>query len=232
MNTIRILMVDDHRMFLQSLRTLLEMEPGIEVVGECTRAEEALAAVTQTQPDVVLMDLNMPDVNGMELTRRILADRPSTAIIILTMEHADARVFQAIKSGARGYILKDSEAVDVVRTIRAVVRGESVVDPALTSRVFNEFQRMMTRPAQPDRRLLTDREIELLRLIVAGYSNKEIGAALSFSEKTIKNYISTILHKLQLSDRTQAAVYAIQNGLVDPPATNPPQSPGSSHNTL
>jgi NarL family two-component system response regulator LiaR len=232
MNTIRILMVDDHRMFLQSLRTLLEMEPGIEVVGECTRADEALAAVAQTEPDVVLMDLNMPDANGIELTRRILVDRPSTAIIILTMEHADARVFQAIKSGARGYILKDSEAVDVVRTIRAVVRGESVVDPALTSRVFNEFQRMMTRPAQPDRRLLTDREIELLRLIVAGYSNKEIGAALSFSEKTIKNYISTILHKLQLSDRTQAAVYAIQNGLVDPPAANPPQTGGSSHNTL
>ncbi len=215
MANIRLLIVDDHRMFVQGLRSLIEMESDIEVVGEIHTGDEALAAVLRLHPDVVLMDVNMPGINGVEATRQILAQRPETGIIILTMNHDDAQVFQAIKSGARGYVLKDAETIEVVRAIRTVARGDSAITPAMTTRVLTEFKRMWEQPNPAQRSGLTEREISILRLIARGLSNKEIGANLSLSEKTIKNYITVILQKLQLNDRTQAAVYAVQNGLVE-----------------
>ncbi len=215
-NPIRLLMVDDHRMFLQGLRLLVEMEPDITVVGECTSGLDAIAAVLQLQPDVVLMDINMPGLNGVEATQRILERRPETGIIILTMYREDAQVFHAIKSGARGYILKDAETVEVVRAVRAVARGESIIDPGMATRVLTEFKRLWQQTDPQPHDGLTEREVAILRLIVAGLSNKEIGARLCFSEKTIKNYITVIFQKLQLTDRTQAAVYAVQHGLVEP----------------
>jgi len=222
MSKIRLLMVDDHRMFLQGMRTLIEMEPDIQVVGECTTGAEAIEAVLRLQPDVVLMDINMPGLNGVDATRQILDRRPDTGIIILTMYREDAQVFHAIKNGARGYILKDVETIEVVRAVRAVARGESMIDPTLATRVLTEFKRVWQQPGGRTQDGLTEREVGILRLIAAGYSNKEIGTQLCFAEKTIKNYITVIFQKLQLSDRTQAAVYAVQNGLVEKSQLVPP----------
>ena len=215
MDPIRLMMVDDHRMFLQGLRSLIEMESDIEVVGECSNGYDALDAVMRLHPDVVLMDINMPGMNGVEVTRQILERRPETGIIILTMYREDAQVFHALKNGARGYILKDVETFEVVRAVRAVARGESMIDPVLATRVLSEFKRLWQHNESQPRDGLTEREITILRLIAGGYSNKEIGAELCLSEKTIKNYITVIFQKLQLSDRTQAAVYAVQHGLVE-----------------
>ena len=215
MSKIRLLMVDDHRMFLQGLRMLIEMESDIQVVGECTNGVDAVDAVMRLEPDVVLMDINMPGMNGVDATKQIMERRPETGIIILTMYREDAQVFHAIKSGARGYILKDVETSEVVRAVRAVARGESMIDPALATHQLSEFKRVWQQPGGHPRDGLTDREVAILRLIAAGLSNKEIGAQLAFSEKTIKNYITVIFQKLQLTDRTQAAVYAVQHGLVE-----------------
>ena len=215
MKMIRVLMVDDHRMFLQGLRTLIEQEPDIEVIGECTNGYDALPAVLRLQPDVVLLDINMPGMDGVEATRQIMEQRPETGIIILTMYREDAHVFHAIKNGARGYVLKDVETIEVVRAVRSVARGESIIDPVLATRVLTEFQRVWKNDNAKQRDGLTEREVEILRLIAGGLSNKEIGNRLSFSEKTIKNYITVIFQKLQLTDRTQAAVYAVQQGLVE-----------------
>src|SRR5436305_1354407 len=139
-------MVDDHRMFLQGLRALLESEPDITVVGECTNGYDALAAIERLQPDVVLMDLNMPGLNGVDATRQALERRPETGIIILTMYREDVQVFHAIKSGARGYVLKDAETSEVVRAVRAVARGETMIDPTLATRVLGEFKRVWQQP--------------------------------------------------------------------------------------
>ena len=221
MHKIRLLMVDDHRMFLEGLRILIEMESDIEVICECRNGADGVAMAARLQPDVVLIDINMPGLNGLEATRQILEQRPETGIIVLTMYREDAQVFQAIKNGARGYILKDVEMVEVVRAVRAIARGESIIDPHLTTRVLGEFKRMWQQNESHPHDGLTDREVAILRLIVDGCSNREIAVQLSFSEKTIKNYITVIFQKLQLSDRTQAAVYAVQHGIVEksPPPT-------------
>src|SRR6478672_10908778 len=195
MNKIRVLMVDDHRMFLQGMRTLIEMEADVQVVGECTNGYEAVEAVLRLQPDVVLMDINMPGLNGVDATRQILEQRPDTGIIILTMYREDAQVFHAIKNGARGYVLKDVETGEVVRAVRAVARGESMIDPVLATRVLSEFKRLWQQTDSHPRDGLTEREVTILRLIAAGNSNKEIGAELCLSEKTIKNYITVIFQK-------------------------------------
>ncbi len=215
MNVIRVLMVDDHRMFLQGLAALITTEPDIEVVGQCANGQEAVTAVVQLEPDVVLMDVNMPILDGVAATRQILAQRPQTRVIILSMNQEDSQVFQAIKNGARGYLLKDADRADVVRAIRAVAHGEAIIDSTLALRVLDEFKRLWAHPSADGGGDLTDGERAILRHIAAGLSNKEIGVALSFSEKTIRNYISRIFQKLQLTDRTQAAVYAVQHGLVD-----------------
>jgi NarL family two-component system response regulator LiaR len=217
MNKIRLMMVDDHRMFLQGIRALIEMETDIEVVGECTNGYDAVEAALRLQPDVVLMDINMPGLNGVDATRQILERQPEIGVIILTMYREDAQVFHAIKGGARGYILKDVETMEVVRAIRAVARGESIIDPTMATRVLTEFKRVWQQTETHPHDGLKEREVSILRLIAAGYSNKEIAANLCFSEKTIKNYITVIFQKLQLTDRTQAAVYAVQHGLIEKP---------------
>jgi NarL family two-component system response regulator LiaR len=218
LNIIRVLMVDDHRLFLEGLRGLLEMEPDLRIIGTAANGYEALAAVERLQPDVVLMDINMPGLNGVDATRQIIQQYPATGIIILTMYREEEQVFQAIKSGARGYILKDVETAEVVAAIRAVARGESRIEPVLATRLLQEFQRVWQETGTDPRSRLNEREVAILRLIAAGLSNKAIAADLGFAEKTIKNYITVIFQKLHLSDRTQAAVYAVQHGLVaDPP---------------
>ena len=216
---IKILIADDHKMFRQGLRMLFEMEMDIKVVGEARDGVEAQEMALTLEPDVVLMDVNMPGVDGVEATRRILAKRPDAAVIILTMFREDDHVFAAIKAGARGYVLKDADSDEVIRAIRTVAGGGSVIDAAMAGRLFQQFKAMSEMTDKGNAEGLTQRELEILTHIAAGASNREIGERLFLSEKTIKNYITSIFQKLQTNDRTQAAVYAIQKGLISNPRT-------------
>jgi two-component system, NarL family, response regulator LiaR len=211
---IKVLIADDHKMFRQGLRMLFEMEPDIKIVGEARDGLEAEQMTDSLEPDVILMDINMPGIDGVEATRRILKTHSDANIIILTMFREDEHVFQAIKAGAHGYVLKDADSSEVTRAIRAVASGESVLDTAMTSKVFQQFKIMSEITEKSNAEGLTERELEILALIANGASNREIGDKLFLSEKTIKNYITSIFQKLQTNDRTQAAVYAIQRGLI------------------
>jgi DNA-binding NarL/FixJ family response regulator len=209
---IKVLIADDHKMFRQGLRMLLEMEPDIKVVGEASNGHEVQDLAEQLQPDVVLMDINMPpSINGIEATRQLLSRCPEMAIIVLTMFREDEHIFGAIMAGARGYVLKDADTLEVTRAIRTVADGGSIVDAAMTAKLFHRFRTMQDDTSKPR---LSEREVEILTLIAGGASNREIGDRLYLSEKTIKNHITSIFQKLQTTDRTQAAVYAIQHGLI------------------
>lgn len=228
MMPIRVLLVDDHRMFLKGLRRLLEGEPDLLIVGEANTGAEALASVRTLQPDIVLLDMNLPDLNGADVTRLILEDWPATGIIMLTAYHDDGQVFRAIQSGARGYVHKDAEVDEVLAAIRSVAQGAALIAPAVTARLLKEFQRIWQQPvpALPltaDGRPLTRREQELLRGLTGGLSNKELGVRLGFSEKTIRNTLTRLFQKIGVRDRAQAAAYAVQYGLatVLPPIDSP-----------
>jgi two-component system, NarL family, response regulator LiaR len=211
---IKILIADDHKMFRQGLRMLFEMEPDIKIVGEARDGLEVQEMANSLEPDIILMDINMPGADGVEATRQILKNNPEASIIILTMFREDEHVFQAIRAGAKGYVLKDADSLEVVRALRTVATGSSVLDPAMTAKVFSQFKLMADLNERSNREGLTDRELEILTLIAEGASNREIGDKLFLSEKTIKNYVTSIFQKLQMNDRTQAAVYALQNGLI------------------
>ena len=215
---IRVLVADDHSLFRQGLRQLLEMEPDIEVVGEARDGLDVQVKTRECSPDIILMDINMPVTDGVVATKRILSENPNIGIIILTMYRQDQHVFEAIRAGARGYLLKDALAEDVVKAIRTVKQGESLIDPEMATKLLKEFRRLADR-VEPEAGLsdLTPREIEILRLVAAGLSNKEIGARLFLAEKTVKNYLTLIFQKLQIADRVQAAVFAIQQGLIENP---------------
>jgi DNA-binding NarL/FixJ family response regulator len=214
---IKVLIADDHKMFRQGLRMLFEMEADVKVVGEARDGLEVQELAETLQPDIILMDINMPGADGVEATRQVLKRRPEQAVIILTMFREDEHVYQAINAGARGYILKDADSVDVLRAIRSVADGGSVLDAAMTNKVFQQFKQMSEKSDKHNPEGLTPRELEILALIANGDSNRVIGEKLFLSEKTIKNYITSIFQKLQTSDRTHAAVYAIQHGLISQP---------------
>ncbi|HEX6970879.1 MAG TPA: response regulator transcription factor [Limnochordia bacterium] len=216
---IRVLLADDHALLRQGLRRILELESDLVVVGEAGDAEEAVAKVAELEPHVVLMDITMPRGGGVEATRTIVRQFPDVHVIALTIHDDDEYVVELINAGARGYLLKDVDPARVVEAIRRVARGESFIPPTLMSKVLGEFRRLASlnrsgRPSQARGEVLTEREQEILQLIVDGHTNREIAAKLFISEKTVKNHITNILKKLQLSDRTQAAVYAIRHGLV------------------
>jgi len=215
---IRVLVADDHALFRQGLRQLLEMEPDIEVVGEAKDGLDVQIKTRECSPDIILMDINMPVTDGVAATKRILSENPNVGIIILTMYRQDQHVFEAVRAGARGYLLKDALAEDVAKAIRTVKQGESLIDPEMATKLLKEFRRLADR-VEPEAGLsdLTPREIEILRLVAAGMSNKEIGAKLFLAEKTVKNYLTLIFQKLQIADRVQAAVFAIQQGLIENP---------------
>ncbi len=226
MDAIRVLLVDDQEIIRRGLATILRYEPGIEVVGQAENGQEALDLSLKLHPDVVMMDIKMPKLGGIPATRKIVTELPDTHVIILTTYDTDDLVFEGIKAGAQGYLLKDTGAETLVEAIRGVMRGESQLDPTVASKVLNEFQRMMTESAAApvtrsdvDEDLiiepLTPREDDVLLLLVEGLSNREIGARLFLAEGTIKNYVSAIIAKLQANDRTHAVVTALRRGLVD-----------------
>lgn len=205
-----MLIADDHPVFLAGLRTLLEAMPHIEVVGEARTGGLAITAARQLRPDVVLMDVNLPDVNGIQATRAILADRPATAILVLTMFDDDHTVLAAVRAGARGYFLKGAGRDDIMRAVSAVSRGNAIFDSQITIRLFDYITGAA--PAEPFPEL-TDRERAVLRLIADGRSNSEIARELSLSVKTVRNYLSRIFAKLHVAHRAEAAVKACREGL-------------------
>ena len=209
---ISVLIVDDHAVVRQGLRTFLELQADMEVVGEAPDGEAALECVERLVPDVVLMDLMMPKMDGIEAIRRIRGLSPTTRVIALTSFVDDSKVFGSVKAGAAGYLLKDVQPQDLASAIRTVHRGEALLHPAIAARLMQEFSAPSETRAFD---ALTARELEVLRLIADAKTNRAIAGELVLSEKTVKTHVSNILQKLHLADRTQAAVYAIRKRLVD-----------------
>ncbi len=211
-HSIRILIADDHPVFRFGLRALLQGEPDMEVVGEATTGQEAVEMALALRPDVVLMDLNMPELNGIEATRRIRAESSEIGVLVLTMFDDDT-VFAAMRAGARGYLLKGAEGEETLRAVRAVAGGEAIFSPTIADRIMGYFAQA---PAQPAARAfpeLTAREREVLTLIARGLTNQAIAARLVLSEKTVRNHVSSIFSKLQVADRAEAIIRAREAGL-------------------
>jgi DNA-binding NarL/FixJ family response regulator len=214
METVRLVLADDHRMFRQGLREIIERQPRFEVVGEAATGGEALALVERLRPDVLLLDIQMPAPNGVEVARRLGETLPEVKIVMLTMYREDQHLVEAIQAGARGYLLKDADADELLGVLERVARGESALDPALTARVFAAVRRLGAR--REGHEPLTERERDILGLLAQGCDNRTIAARLHLSEKTVGNRLSEIFQKLGVSNRTQAAMVATQRGLVPP----------------
>lgn len=216
MNTIRVLLVDDHALFRKGVASALALERDLEMVGEATNGQEALTKARELMPDVILMDISMPGMDGLEATRRIKAEVPHVKIIILTVAEEDKSLFDAIKSGAHGYLLKTIEPRPLLETLRGVFRGEAPISRVTASKILGEFarqgQRTTTEEASPVGRL-SPRECEILELLTKGATNKEIAATLFISNHTVKNHLQNIMEKLHIQNRVQAVAYALQTGL-------------------
>ena len=214
-SSIRVAVVDDQRLFTKGLSGLVEMLPDVEVVGVAFDGEEALALCRETEPDVVLMDISMPKMDGISATREIRTLLPQTAVIILTAHEEDEQVFEGIKAGAQGYLLKDAEPEDLSRAIRTVHAGDTIIAPELAQKMLNTFEgggRTRRSQLMPP---LTDRELEVIRALARGKSDRQIATALGISEKTVRNHTSNIYRKLHIFDRTQAVIYAVREGVID-----------------
>jgi DNA-binding NarL/FixJ family response regulator len=220
---IRVLLVDDQALFREGLHTLLSVHAGLEVVGEAANGEEALQLAAARQPDVILMDVQMPVLDGVAATRRLRLEQPACRVILLTTFDDDEYVFEGLRAGAAGYLLKDAPSARLVEAIQAAARGESFLQTSVTAKVLAEFTRLAQRPppggadvapigklAEP----LTEREIEILRLVAEGASNKDIAARLFLAEGTVKNHVTSILGKLGVSGRLQAVNRARELGLI------------------
>lgn len=213
MDTIRVLISDDHPLFRKGMRTLLDSEPDMEVVGEASSGNEAQELAAQLQPDLVLMDLQMPGGGGLTATRQITKISPHIRILVITLFEDDASVFAALRAGARGYILKDAGEDEIIRAIRAVNDGEAIFSPAIASQLIDYFsssKKIIPKEVFPE---LTEREREILDMIARGQSNFEIADQLTISLKTVRNHVSNIYSKLQVADRAQAVIRAREAGL-------------------
>ncbi len=215
MDRIGVLIADDHTLFRRGVRKMLEAEDDMSVLGEAATGRETLMLARELMPDVILMDIQMPEVDGIEATRVLHREMPHIGIVFVTMHANDEFVFRGLQAGGRGYILKDADPETMLRAIRAVAHGESLLGAAIAQKVMRQFAALDRAPT-PLLDKLTPRETEVLRLIAEGMSNKEIAARLVLSEKTIKNHINNIFSKLHLYDRTQATLYAIRTGLARP----------------
>ncbi len=215
--SVRILLVDDQRLMREGLRILLELEPDLKVAGEASDGRTALQAYAELQPDVVLMDVRMPGMDGVEATWRLRERWPDARIIILTTFDDDEYVFEGLRAGALGYLLKDVSGHDLAEAVRTVAAGGALIDPSVARKVVTEFARVAPPARQPDAGLpepLSEREKDILRLLARGLSNREIAERLSLAQGTVKNYVTTILQKLGARDRTQAALRARELGLI------------------
>jgi DNA-binding NarL/FixJ family response regulator len=209
----KVLIADDQAIVRDGLELLLKLEPDIEVIGVAQDGAEAVELVAKKSPDLVLMDLKMPGLNGVEATRRICAQFPRTKILVLTTFDDDEWVFDAIRAGASGYLLKDTPREKVIEAIRGTVAGKSYVDPIVAGKLLDQVANQQERPSTLITARLTGREVDVLRLIARGFLNSEIAENLHLSEGTIRNHVSAIFSKLDVSDRTQAAILAIRHGL-------------------
>ncbi len=211
-SAIRILIVDDHDIVRKGIRALLATKRDMQVVGEASNGAEAVTQVQALHPDVVLMDLVMPKMDGIQATREITAGQPGTRVLVLTSFAADEQVFPAIQAGALGYLLKDSGPQELIQAIRQVYRGEPSLEPTIARKVLAELSNPPQKKLTPDP--LTARELDILRLIAQGQSNKEIAGKLVIAEETVHSHVSNILNKLHLASRTQAALYALKEGIA------------------
>ncbi len=212
---IRVLLADDHHVLRQGMAQVLDAQADMTIVAQAGNGREAIIAAQKFQPDIALLDINMPEMDGVQAARHIGDVSPDTGIIILTMYRRDEYVFEAIKAGASGYLLKEVELDELLAAIRAVASGEAVIDPAIAGRLLAEFRRPQKseEPAEPD---LAERDVEILGLLAQGLTNQAIADQLFISEKTVRNRLSLIFRKLHLENRTQAALYAMREGLAKP----------------
>lgn len=215
---IDLLLVDDHKLFREGLRRILELEPDFRIVGEAGNSVEAMLALGEVNPDVILMDINMPGGSGIEATRHIKARYPDVNVLVLTIHDDTEYLFEVVRAGAAGYLLKDVEPLKLCEAIRTVAVGGAVVNAGLGNKLIEEFARLSERPATTEliasQQILSPRELEVLRLIAQGYTNLRIASELFISEKTVKNHVSSILRKLAAKDRTQAVVQGVKLKLV------------------
>lgn len=216
MSTIRIILADDHNLFRQGLRQICEIKGGFDVIGEAADGVQAVRLAAELQPDVILIDINMPGLNGINATEQIIQANPDARVIVLTMYRQDHYVFEAIKAGARGYLLKSVDAQALVDGVHRVFQGEAIIDPYIAARVMDEFRRLsQNADAVGNTEQLTSGEMDVLRLVAAGEDNQTIAHKLNLSEQTVANRLRFIYQKLQVNNRTQAAIYALRRGWVD-----------------
>lgn len=218
-STIRVLIADDQQMVRQGFSVLLNAQPDIDVVGQAVHGLDAIDKVAELTPDVVLMDIRMPELGGIEATRRITTESPHIRVLVLTTFDLDEYVYEALRAGASGFLLKDASADQLAEAVRVVAAGDALLAPGITRRLIAEFSRLGTAPRAPLKARvgdLTERETEVLALIAQGLSNAEIAQRLVVAEQTVKTHVGRILVKLGLRDRTQAAVFAYESGLVRP----------------
>ena len=217
MGKIKVLIVDDHTLFREGLKSLLERRETLEIIGEAANGEDGVSKAIDLKPDVVLMDLNLPDISGIDAIKMILKSVPGTKIIMLTVSEDDEDLFNAVRAGAMGYLLKNIDPDRLVSSVGQVARGEAAVSASLTDRIFAEFRSMSKNEGAKKtatKELLSKREKEILIHVSRGESNKEIGSALSIAESTVKIHVQNVLKKLNLTSRVQAAVYAVEKNLV------------------
>lgn len=211
---IRVLIADDHTMVRQGLSQICGAEADIEVAGQASSGEEACWLAERLAPNVVIMDINMPGMDGVQATKRITAANPRIGVIILTMYRQDQYVFEAIRAGARAYLLKDAHSDELLQAIRHVAEGEALLDPAIARKMIDEFRRLQAESTNPDTPPLPPRDLQILRLAAQGLDNHQIAGQLQLAEKTVRNRLSMIFEKLQVDNRTQAVLYALRKGLA------------------
>ena len=218
MQRIRVLIADDHKVVREGLAAILNAKQSIEVVGEAQNGQEAVEKARSLVPDVILMDVSMPRMGGVEATRQIKRESPHIGVIALTMYDEEHYIFDLVRAGATGYLLKDTDSAQIVVAIHAIYRGESLINPSVASKILAEFSLLAQKKGKKRAGLehdLSEREITVLRLVKDGKANKEIANSLDLSVKTVKNHVRNIFHKLQVYDRTQAAILAIRKGLIE-----------------
>ena len=215
METIRILIVDDHEVVRDGLSVMMERQDDFEVVGEATNGQEAVDKALSLRPDVILMDLRMPEMDGVEAMRRIRAEQEDAKFLVLTTYDSDEYIFDAIEAGAKGYLLKDASREDLFRAVRTVYQGESMIEPGVVSRVLNRLTELSHRAVHgAEHPALSEREVEVLQLMAVGSANKQIAAELSITESTVKTHVANIFQKLEVNHRTEAVTKAMSQGII------------------